>query len=40
MDVCAEIVPEMREFKPGHLTACHLYYDTKAEQQDTSVATV
>jgi len=34
MDVCAEIVPEMREIKPGHLTACHLYYDARAERQN------
>ena len=39
MDVCAEIVPEMREIKPGHLTACHLYYDARAEQQVDRAAT-
>ncbi|VEF48958.1 oligopeptide/dipeptide ABC transporter ATPase [Bacillus freudenreichii] len=25
MDVCAEVVPEWQEVKPGHFTACHLY---------------
>ena len=39
MDVCSEIVPEMREIKPGHLTACHLYYDARAEQQRDRTAT-
>jgi oligopeptide/dipeptide ABC transporter ATP-binding protein len=40
MDVCSEIVPEMREIKPGHLTACHLYYDARAEQAgDRAAAT-
>ncbi len=39
MDVCAEIVPEMREIKPGHFTACHLYYDARAEQQRDRTAT-
>lgn len=38
MDVCSEIVPEMREIKPGHLTACHLYYDARAEQAGDRVA--
>lgn len=40
MDVCADIVPEMCEIKPGHLTACHLYYDARAEQAgDRAAAT-
>ncbi len=39
MDVCAEIVPKMREIKPGHFTACHLYYDARAEQQRDRTAT-
>jgi oligopeptide/dipeptide ABC transporter ATP-binding protein len=38
MDVCAEIVPEMREIKPDHFTACHLYYDARTEQQSTKAA--
>lgn len=38
MDVCAEIVPEMREIKPGHLTACHLHYDARAERRNTATA--
>ena len=38
MDVCADIVPQMREIKPGHLTACHLYYDARAEQAGDRVA--
>lgn len=25
MDVCARVVPEWQEVKPGHFTACHLY---------------
>lgn len=25
MDVCAKVVPEWQEVKPGHFTACHLY---------------
>jgi oligopeptide transport system ATP-binding protein len=41
MDVCAEIVPEMREIKPDHFAACHLYYDARAERQheDRTAAT-
>ena len=39
MEVCAEIVPEMREIKPGHFTACHLYYDARAEQRRSEAAT-
>ena len=39
MDVCAEIVPEMREIKPDHFTACHLYYDARAEQRESQAAT-
>jgi len=39
MDVCAEIVPEMREIKPDHFTACHLYYDARAEQRESQTAT-
>jgi len=38
MDVCAEIVPEMREIKPGHFTACHLYYDARTEQHSEKLA--
>jgi len=25
MDVCSQVEPEMKEWRPGHLTACHLY---------------
>ena len=25
MDVCAEVVPQMREIRPGHWAACHLH---------------
>ncbi len=39
MGVCAEIVPEMREVKPDHSAACHLYYDARAEQQADRAAT-
>ena len=39
MEVCAEIVPDWREIKPGHFTACHLYYDARAEQRESQAAT-
>ena len=39
MEVCADIVPEMREIKPDHFTACHLYYDARAEQRESQAAT-
>jgi oligopeptide transport system ATP-binding protein len=27
VDICMQLVPEMREVKPGHWAACHLYDD-------------
>src|SRR3712207_1996210 len=27
MEVCSKLVPKMREIKPGHWAACHLYTD-------------
>jgi oligopeptide transport system ATP-binding protein len=33
MDICAELVPEMREIKPGHWAACHLYNDGQTTQE-------
>lgn len=30
MDICSKVVPEFREIKPGHSTACHLYNETSS----------
>jgi oligopeptide transport system ATP-binding protein len=32
MEVCSELVPMMREIKPDHWVACHLYNDEQATQ--------
>ena len=32
MEVCSELVPKMREIKPDHWVACHLYNDEQATQ--------
>src|SRR4051812_34890013 len=38
MDVCAELVPEMREIKPGHWVACHLHYDDSRKKSAQKTA--
>lgn len=30
MDICSKVAPEMKEVRPGHFVACHLYDDTPA----------
>lgn len=31
MDICTKAVPELKEHKPGHFAACHLYNETKGD---------
>jgi oligopeptide/dipeptide ABC transporter ATP-binding protein len=33
VDVCSKLVPEMREIKPDHWAACHLYNDGQTTQE-------
>lgn len=35
-EICKQQIPTLREVKPGHFVACHLYDDCKSEEQHRS----